>query len=191
MTPQPVKTQTATFAGGCFWCTESDFAKVPGVLEVVSGYTGGATANPTYRDVCTGKTGHYEAVQVHFDPGRIGYADLLEIYWRTIDPTDAGGQFVDRGTQYRSAIFYHDAAQQRLAEASKRALAQSGRFRRPVATPILPLTDFHPAEDYHQDFHQKDPARYHAYRAGSGRDPLLSAIWGDHAPGAATPPGKE
>jgi peptide methionine sulfoxide reductase msrA/msrB len=186
MATQSVTTQTATFAGGCFWCTASDLAKTPGVLEVVSGYTGGISANPTYRDVCTGQTGHYEAVQVHFDPTKIAYADLLAIFWRTIDPTDAGGQFVDRGSQYRTAIFYHDEVQRRLAEEAKQALERSGRFGHPVATRILPLTAFHPAETYHQQFHLKDPARYRSYRVGSGRDRLLAAIWGQRPTAAAT-----
>lgn len=170
-------TQTATFAGGCFWCTESDFRSVPGVLAVVPGYTGGAQAHPTYADVCSGKTGHAEAVQVVYDPDRVRYETLLECFWRMIDPTDAGGQFVDRGSQYRTAIFYHDENQKRLAEQSRAALKQSGRFTRPVVTEIVPLAVFYPAEDYHHQFHLKNPDRYRSYRAHSGRDWFLSQIW--------------
>jgi peptide methionine sulfoxide reductase msrA/msrB len=175
----PPNTQSATFAGGCFWCTEYDFKTIPGVLAVVSGYTGGSRTHPTYNDVCSGKTGHAEAVQVFFEPERVSYETLLEHFWRMIDPTDPGGQFVDRGSQYRTCIFYHDATQKRLAEQSRTALNQSGRFSRPVATAILPLTDFYPAEDYHQDFHRKNPGRYITYRSHSGRDQFLNRIWKD------------
>ncbi|MGD9330885.1 MAG: peptide-methionine (S)-S-oxide reductase MsrA [Desulfobacterales bacterium] len=178
----PDNTQTATFAGGCFWCTESDFKTVPGVLAVVSGYTGGLQARPTYHAVCSGNTGHTEAVQVHYDPEQVSYEVLLERFWRMIDPTDAGGQFADRGSQYRTAIFYHDATQKRLAERSLKALNQAGRFSRPVATEIVPLTDFYPAEDYHQDFAKKSPDRYQAYRTHSGRDQFLARIWQDAPP---------
>jgi len=177
MTALPDNTQTATFAGGCFWCTESDFKKVPGVLAVVPGYTGGSQAHPTYQDVCAGRTGHAEAVQVSYDPRRVRYETLLDHFWRMIDPTDAGGQFVDRGAQYRTAIFYHDDHQKQLAEKSLAAVNRSGRFTRPVVTAIEPLTDFYPAEAYHHGFHRKNPDRYNAYRVHSGRDQFLEGIW--------------
>jgi peptide methionine sulfoxide reductase msrA/msrB len=173
----PESTCTAVFAGGCFWCTATDFESLAGVLAVVSGYIGGATANPTYHEVCSGRSGHMEAVQVYYDPDRVSYEALLERFWRMIDPTDAGGQFVDRGSQYRTAVFYANAEEQRLAEDSLAALKRSGRFIRPVVTEILPLEPFYPAEDYHQDFHHKNPARYGTYRAHSGRDQFLARIW--------------
>jgi peptide methionine sulfoxide reductase msrA/msrB len=169
--------ETATFAGGCFWCTESDFEKVEGVVDVVSGYTGGQSENPTYGEVCTGKTGHVEAVQVHYDPRRVSYGELLDIFWRHVDPTDAGGQFVDRGPQYRTIIFYHTEDQKELAKASKEALGRSGIFTKPIVTEILPLTTFYPAENYHQGYHKKDPMRYRQYRLGSGRDRFTQGIW--------------
>lgn len=175
----PENTQVATFAGGCFWCTESDFESIPGVLAVISGYTGGNHANPTYQQVCSGGTGHTEAVQVHYDPDQVTYPFLLDRFWRMIDPTDAGGQFVDRGSQYRTAVFYHDANQRRLAEQSLEKLNRSNRFDKPVATAILPLTDFYPAEEYHQDYYKKSPARYQSYRTHSGRDQFLARIWRD------------
>ncbi len=178
MTIDPIPgDRTATFAGGCFWCTESDFAKIPGVKAVVSGYTGGNGPDPTYEAVCRGTTGHYEAVQVHYDPERISYGELLELFWRTIDPTDGGGQFVDRGPQYRTAIFYADDEEKRLAEASKRSLEASGRLSGPVVTAIRPLTVFYPAEDYHQDYYRKAPQHYQAYRRNSGRDEFLRRLW--------------
>ena len=173
----PEHAQAATFAGGCFWCTESDFKSVPGVLAVVPGYTGGSQANPTYQDVCSGRTGHTEAVQVFFDPHQVRYETLLDRFWRMIDPTDAGGQFVDRGTQYRTVIFYHDDHQKHLAEQSLAALNQSGRFTKPLVTAIRPLTDFYPAEAYHHRFYQKNPGRYRSYRTHSGRDQFLDRIW--------------
>jgi peptide methionine sulfoxide reductase msrA/msrB len=169
--------EAATFAGGCFWCTESDFEKVDGVIEVVSGYTGGSRETASYEQVSSGGTRHLEAVQVHYDPERITYAELLDVFWRHIDPTDPGGQFVDRGPQYRSAIFYHDDAQKREAEASKQTLNQSGRFDQPVVTEIVPLNGFYPAETYHQDYHEKNPLRYKLYRQGSGRDRFLEKAW--------------
>src|SRR5512136_461130 len=167
MTETKMNSAVATFAGGCFWCVESDFEKVPGVLKVVSGYTGGKKENPTYEEVCSGRTGHLEAVQVYYDPDRITYGQLLDIFWRHIDPTDEGGQFVDRGSQYRSAVFYHDEEQKALAERSLDALAKSAKFARPVATEILPLTTFYEAEDYHQDYYKKSPQRYQFYRSSS------------------------
>ncbi|MGD8366621.1 MAG: peptide-methionine (S)-S-oxide reductase MsrA [Desulfobacterales bacterium] len=169
--------EKAAFAGGCFWCTESDFEKVDGVVEVISGYTGGHKENPTYEEVCSGRTGHYEAVQVVYDPEKVSYSQLLEIFWRHIDPTDSGGQFVDRGSQYRSAIFYHDEEQKTAAEESKRALAASDVFRRPIVTEILPLDRFYDAEEYHQDYYKKSPTRYQMYRYGSGRDRFLERAW--------------
>jgi len=183
----PKNTQTATFAGGCFWCTESDFESLPGVLAVISGYTGGNQTHPTYHQVCAGGTGHTEAVQVHYDPDRITYRILLDRFWRMIDPTDAGGQFVDRGSQYRTAIFFHDEDQKRLAEQSRDALKHSGLFTKSLATAIVPLTVFYPAEDYHQDYYIKSPARYQSYRTHSGRDQFLARIWQD-VPAPPEPP---
>jgi len=168
----------AAFAGGCFWCTESDFEKVDGVVEVFSGYTGGQTENPTYEQVSAGVTGHIESVMVIYDPAQVSYEQLLAVFWRHVDPTDAGGQFVDRGSQYRSAIFYQDDEQRRLAEASKAELAASGRFDKPIATEIVKLGQFYPAEDYHQDYYKKNPLRYKYYRSGSGRDQFLERVWG-------------
>ncbi len=175
---QTGSTRSAVFAGGCFWCTESDFEKIDGVVEAVSGYTGGAMANPTYEQVSAGGTGHVEAVKVVYDPERITYAQLLDVFWRHVDPTDGGGQFVDRGSQYRSVIFYADDGERRLAEASKKKLAESGRFDKPIVTDILPLGEFYPAEEYHQDYYKKNPIRYHWYRSGSGRDQFLEKVWG-------------
>lgn len=168
-------TATATFAGGCFWCVESDFEKVPGVLKVVSGYTGGAGANPTYETY--GAKGHIEAIQIFYDPAKVTYAQLLDVLWRNIDPTDPGGQFVDRGAGYRSAIFYHDEEQKRLAEKSKAELAKSGRFAKPIATEIIKFDRFYDAEEYHQDYYRKNPLRYKYYRGGSGRDQFLEKVW--------------
>lgn len=168
----------AIFAGGCFWCMEPPFEKLAGVLSVTSGYTGGSVPNPGYKQVSAGGTGHAEAVEVVYDPARIGYAELLEVFWRNIDPTDAGGQFVDRGDQYRSAIFYLDDEQRRLAETSKAALARSGRFAGPIVTVIVPASIFYPAEAYHQDYYKKNPLRYKFYRSGSGRDQFLEKTWG-------------
>ena len=155
---------------------------MPGVLKVVSGYTGGFKENPTYEEVCSGRTGHLEAVQVHYDPSRVTYEQLLDVFWRHIDPTDEGGQFVDRGSQYRSAIFYHDEEQKGLAEKSRDALAQSGTFAKPLATQILPFAKFYEAEDYHQEYYKKNPSRYQFYRSNSGRDPFLKKTWGDGKP---------
>ncbi len=171
--------ETATFAGGCFWCTESSFEEVEGVIEAVSGYTGGFKKNPTYKEVSRGITGHVEAIQVHYDPTKVSYADLLENLWRMIDPTDEGGQFVDRGTQYASAIFYHNEEQRMLAEKSKEALAKSGKFKKPIVTPIRKAGVFYPAEEYHQDFYKKNSTRYHMYRFGSGRDQFIDSVWGE------------
>ncbi|UCH20093.1 MAG: peptide-methionine (S)-S-oxide reductase MsrA [Deltaproteobacteria bacterium] len=169
----------ATFAGGCFWCVESDFEKVYGVVEAISGYTGGHKQNPTYKEVSSGKTGHAEAVQVIYNPQAVSYKELLDVFWRHVDPTDSGGQFVDRGLQYRTAIFYHDDEQRRLAEESKRELAQSGRFDKSIVTEIVKLDQFYPAEDYHQDYYKKSALRYKFYRFGSGRDQFLNRVWGN------------
>ncbi len=168
----------ATFAGGCFWCMEPPFEKLPGVVEVVSGYSGGSEVAPSYEQVSSGRTGHAEAVQVRYDPARIEYAELLDVFWRQVDPTDAGGQFVDRGRQYRSAIFVRGATERRLAEASRVEQEQSGRFGAPIVTEIVEVRSFWPAEDYHQDYHQKNPLRYRYYRRNSGRDSYLERIWG-------------
>ena len=182
-------TRTATFAGGCFWCTESDFEKIPGILAVVSGYTGGSVPDPSYEEVCRGTTGHYEAVQVHYEPDQISYTQLLDIFWRSIDPTDAGGQFVDRGPQYRTAIFYTSEEEKQQAEESRRALQASGRFAAKVATAIRPLTVFYPAEDHHQDYYRKSPQHYAAYRRNSGRDQFLRRFWpDDRMPAAPSSP---
>lgn len=178
--------RVATFAGGCFWCTEADFEKVPGVVRVVSGYTGGLTKDPSYKEVSSGETGHYEAVQVHYDPSRAGYELLLEVFWRHINPTDPGGQFADRGSQYRSAIFYHDEEQRGLAARSKASLEASGRFDGPIVTEIKRFTEFYEAEDYHQDYSRQCPIRYRAYRAGSGRDRFIGEVWGEDAKEAFT-----
>jgi peptide methionine sulfoxide reductase msrA/msrB len=170
--------KTATFAGGCFWCVESDFEKVDGVIEAISGYTGGQREDPTYKEVSAGGTGHAEAVQVLYDPEKVSYKELLDVFWRHIDPTDAGGQFVDRGSQYRSAIFYHNDEQKRQAEESKRELEASGRFTKSIVTEIVPFTEFYNAEDYHQDYYKKSALRYKFYRYNSGRDQFLKKTWG-------------
>lgn len=168
---------TATFAGGCFWCMEPPFDGLPGVVSTTSGYTGGDKENPTYEEVSAGGTGHAEAVEIRYDPTRIDYSRLLEVFWRNIDPVDAQGQFCDRGNQYRSAIFYHDEEQRRLAEESKAALVKSGRFQQPVVTQIVPAGKFYPAEEYHQDYYRKNPVRYKFYRFRCGRDQRLQDIW--------------
>lgn len=169
----------ATFAGGCFWCVESDLEKVPGVVKAISGYTGGRVENPTYKQVSAGTTGHLEAVEVHYDPNIISYEGPLEAFWRTVNPTDAGGQFVDRGEQYATAIYYHNEAQRLAAEQSKAQLATSGRYDEAVITPILPASRFYVAEDYHQDYYRRNPLRYKYYRYNSGRDQYLEKTWGE------------
>ncbi len=169
--------QLATFAGGCFWCMVAPFKQLTGVVKVVSGYTGGKTKDPSYEEVCSGKTGHYEAVQITYDPHVISYQELLEVFWRQIDPTDSGGQFHDRGSSYKTAIFYHHDEQRIIAENSKEELRASGRFSKPIATAILPATDFYPAEDYHQNYHLKQPLHYQMYRQGSGRDAFIKQHW--------------
>lgn len=167
----------ATFAGGCFWCMEPPFDALEGVVSTTSGYTGGTKADPTYKEVSLGNTGHLEAVQVLYDPRKISYERLLEVYWMNVDPFDAGGQFCDRGEQYTTAIFYHDEAQRRAAERSKQAIA--GRFPHPVVTPVRPAATFYPAEEYHQDYYRKNPVRYKFYRYTCGRDQRLAKIWGE------------
>lgn len=176
---EPNTYQQATFAGGCFWCMVTPFDEQPGIVSVVSGYTGGHKENPTYNEVCSETTGHYEAVQITFDPSVYSYSRLLETYWQQVDPTDAGGQFFDRGDSYRTAIFYHNEEQQRLAEESKQALEASGRFDKPIATQILPASAFYAAEEYHQGYHKKAPIRYKLYRQGSGRDAFIRQHWGE------------
>lgn len=175
----PATTQTAIFAGGCFWCTESDFDKVDGVLSTTSGYAGGTQPNPTYEQVSAGGTGYAESVEVVFDPRKVSYKQLVEYYWHTIDPTTKDAQFCDHGSQYRTAIFYLDEQQRRIAEASKAALEQSKPFSAAIVTQIAPATKFYPAEDYHQNYHQKNPLRYGFYRASCGRDARLKALWGE------------
>ncbi len=170
----------ATFAGGCFWCVEAAYEKrAPGVVEAVSGYSGGSEKNPTYKEVAGGKTGHTEAVQVYYDPDVITYEGLLQTLWRTMDPTDTNGQFVDRGKQYRPAIFYHTAEEKRLAEESVAALEASGRYDKPVAIEIVPFEKFYVAEEYHQDYYKKNPVRYNIYTFNSGRYQFIEEVWGD------------
>jgi peptide-methionine (S)-S-oxide reductase len=174
---------TATFAGGCFWCEETAFVDVPGVISVTSGFTGGQVKNPTYEQVSAGGTGHAESVQVVFDPGKVSYEKLLEIFWHNVDPTQANGQFCDHGNQYRSAIFYADEAQHKAAEASKAKLEADPRFAGKIVTQIVAASPFYRAEEYHQQFYKKNPTRYHEYREGCGRDARLRAIWGADAGG--------
>ncbi len=176
--PQPGTTETATFAGGCFWCVESDFDKVDGVISTLSGYIGGHQQNPTYEQVSAGGSGHAEAVQITFDPTRIDYVGLLEIFWRMIDPTVANRQFCDVGSQYRPEIFYHNEQQRAWAEQSKQMLEQTKPFKEPIVVAITEATVFYPAEEYHQDYHNKNPIRYKYYRYGCGRDERLEALWG-------------
>ncbi len=168
----------ATFAGGCFWCIEAPFEQINGVIEVQSGYTGGHKENPTYEEVSSGQTGHFEAVQITYDPAQITYRELLDVFWQQIDPTDDGGQFADRGSQYRTAIFYQNDEQKKIAEASKAALNTSGKFDNPIVTQILPASTFYPAEDYHQDYYKKCPVRYKSYKKGSGREDYIKKTWG-------------
>lgn len=172
------KYDKAVFAGGCFWCLEAPFEEIDGVLEVTAGYTGGNVKNPTYEQVCSGTTGHTEAVQVTYDPKRTNYEKLLDVFWRQIDPTDPGGQFADRGSQYQTAIFYANDEQKRAAKASKNALESSGRFKKGIATRILKLTEFYPAEDYHQDYYKKCSVRYKSYRMLSRRDAYIKKTRG-------------
>lgn len=174
----PAGAAQATFAGGCFWCIEAPFDNTPGVYAAVSGYAGGSTASPTYKQVSTGQTDHIESVRILYDPEQITYGELLHIFWRQFDPTDGGGSFYDRGHQYTSAIFYHDEGQREQAEASKITLQQSGRFSKPIVTTIRSAGTFYPAEDYHQDYYAKSPEHYQRYRTGSGRDTYIETTWG-------------
>jgi peptide-methionine (S)-S-oxide reductase len=174
---------TALFAGGCFWCEETAFEGLPGVISVTSGYTGGQTKNPTYEQVSSGGTGHAESVEVVYDPAKTSYEKLLDVFWHNVDPTQANGQFCDHGTQYRSAIFYKDEAQRKAAEESKRRVEEQARFKGKIVTQIVPASTFYPAEEYHQDFYKKNPVRYQSYRQGCGRDARLKELWGDAAGG--------
>lgn len=182
-TDPPEKTATAIFAGGCFWCMEPPFDKTEGVISTTSGYTGGTVENPTYEEVSAGGTGHAESVKVVYDPSRVSYAELLHVYWRNIDPLRKDAQFCDTGHQYRSAIFYLDEEQRKLAEESKEALEKSGRFNQPIQTEIVKAGPFFPAEKYHQDYYMKNPNRYAFYRWSCGRDARLEQVWGDEAGG--------
>jgi len=177
--PPPAGLAVATFAAGCFWCTESDFDKAAGVVSTTSGYIGGSKANPTYYEVGNGRTGHTEGVRVVYDPKRVSYQKLLDVYWRNVDPFDARGQFCDKGSQYRPEIFAHDAEQKQLAEASKAEVEK--KLKRPVVVKITPASTFYVAEDYHQDYYNKNPVRYKFYRYNCGRDARLEAIWGPPA----------
>jgi len=174
----PAATAKATFAGGCFWCMEEAYEAVPGVISAVSGYMGGKTKKPTYESISTGTTGHAEVVQVEYDPAKVSYARLLDVFWKNIDPTQRDGQFCDHGSQYRTAIYYHGEAQKKLAEASKAALEKNKPFKGDIVTEITAAPQFYRAEEYHQDFYKKNPTRYKIYRTGCGRDARLQALWG-------------
>ena len=169
----------ATFAGGCFWCMEPPYDELDGVISTTSGYIGGRTKDPTYEQVSAGRTGHAEAVEVVYDPAKVSYETLLEVFWRNVDPTDGGGQFCDRGSQYRTGIFYHTEEQREQAETSKRELEASGRLPKPVVTQIEEATTFYRAEEYHQDYYQRNPIRYKFYRTGCRRDSVLKRLWGE------------
>jgi peptide-methionine (S)-S-oxide reductase len=175
---EPTATATAIFAGGCFWCMEPPFDKLDGVRETVSGYTGGFIPQPTYKQVSAGTTGHTEAIQITYDPSRVSYTQLLDVFWRNIDPVDSGGQFCDRGSQYRAAIFFQTEEEKRLAEQSKAKLDASGRLPGPIVISIVEASAFYPAEDYHQDYYLKNPLRYKFYRYNCGRDHRLIELWG-------------
>lgn len=177
--PQSEGLQTATFAGGCFWCMEPPFDELEGVVSTTSGYTGGSQKDPTYRQVSAGRTGHTEAVQVVFDPNKISYQKLLDVFWRNVDPTTADRQFCDTGNQYRPGIFYHDKNQKRLAEESMRTVEASKPFEKPIVIEITPASEFYAAEDYHQDYYLKNPVRYKFYRYSCGRDQRLEELWGE------------
>jgi methionine-S-sulfoxide reductase len=179
MTHSTDDTAIATFAGGCFWCMQHPFDELDGVISTTSGYTGGHKTDPTYQEVSAGTTGHTEAMQVCYDPTKVSYENLLDIFWRNINPADADGQFVDRGSQYRPAIFYHDEVQKRLATESRDRLAASGRFQSPIVIEIVPAETFYPAEDYHQGYYLNNPMQYKLYRYNSGRDRFLKKFWGD------------
>ncbi len=182
-TPGPRKLAKATFAGGCFWCMVPPFETLPGVVAVTSGYTGGHTKDPTYEEVSSGTTGHVEAVEVLYDPAKVSYEKLLDVFWHNVDPTTPDRQFCDVGSQYRSVIFFHDDEQRRLAEASEAALEKTKPFKAPIVTKIEMAGAFYPAEEYHQDFYMKNPVRYNLYRTGCGRDARLRQLWGDKSGG--------
>jgi peptide-methionine (S)-S-oxide reductase len=173
------QTAVATFAGGCFWCMEPPYDKLPGVISTISGYMGGTVRNPSYEQVSSGRTGHAEVVQVTYDPSKVTYEKLVEVFWRNVDPTVKDRQFCDVGTQYRTAIFYHTEEQKRVAEASKAALEQKKPFKASIVTPVVPAGEFWPAEEYHQDYYKKNPIRYSYYRTGCGRDARLKELWGE------------
>ena len=175
---QPPGTEIAIFAGGCFWCMEPPFDEIPGVISTTSGYTGGHKKNPTYEEVSAGRTGHAESVQVLFDPKKVSYQKLLEVYWRNIDPTTPNAQFCDHGSQYRTAIFYQNEEQLRLAQASRAEIERTKTFREPLVTEITKASEFYPAEEYHQDYYKKNPLRYKFYRATCGRDARVQEVWG-------------
>ncbi len=172
------KLEKATFAGGCFWCMEPPFDKLEGVISTTAGYTGGQEEDPTYEEVSSGKTGHAEAIEIAYDPSRITYRELLDVFWKNVDPTQSDGQFVDIGPQYRTGIFYHSEEQRQTADVSKEDLKKSGRFDKEIVTQIVPATAFYRAEEYHQDYYKKNPFRYKFYRYGSGRDQFLKKVWG-------------
>jgi peptide-methionine (S)-S-oxide reductase len=174
-------TAKATFAGGCFWCMEPPYDKLPGVISTTSGYMGGKTKNPTYESISSGMTGHAEVVQIEYDPSKVSYATLVETFWRNVDPTQRDGQFCDHGSQYRTAIFYHNDEQKRVAEASRAALQKNKPFKGDIVTELAPAPEFYRAEEYHQDFYKKNPTRYKLYRTGCGRDARLQALWGKSA----------
>ncbi len=180
-TPSAPKTETAIFAGGCFWCVEADFDKVPGVISTTSGFAGGTVPNPTYEQVSEGGTGHAESVLVEYDPGKVSYKTLLDYFWHHVDPVDGGGQFCDRGNQYRTAIFYRNEEQKREAEASKAELEKSNVLGKPIKTEIAPGLAFYPAEEYHQDYYKKNPLKYKFYRYNCGRDQRIAELWGNTA----------
>jgi peptide-methionine (S)-S-oxide reductase len=175
---QTAQTATAIFAGGCFWCMEPPFDKTEGVISTTSGYTGGTKVNPTYQEVSAGTTGHFESVKVEYDPSKVSYEKLLDVFWPNVDPFDASGQFCDKGDQYRSAIFYGNETEKQLAEASKKQM--EAKLGKPIVTLILPASQFYPAEDYHQDYYEKNPLKYKFYRYRCGRDARLEAVWGKH-----------
>ncbi|MAE74236.1 MAG: peptide-methionine (S)-S-oxide reductase [Bdellovibrionaceae bacterium] len=183
LVPKNSHLKQATFAGGCFWCMEKPFEDIEGVKTVLSGYAGGTIKNPDYKLVSSGATKHIEAVQIYYDPSKVSFKKLVDVFWRQIDPTDDGGQFVDRGYQYTSAIFYRTPEEKAIAEQSKDQLEKSGRYDKKLLTPIKAFTTFYPAEEYHQDYYKKNPIRYNFYRRGSGRDAYLSKIWKDHKSG--------
>ena len=180
---QRTDVEVATFAGGCFWCVEADFDKVDGVVSTISGFMGGKKENVSYKEVTAGGTGHKEVVQITFDPKKVSYERLVHVFWRTIDPLDANGQFCDKGDSYTTAIFTHSDEQMKVAAAGKKAIEESGRFKQPIVTEIRPASHFSKAEEYHQDFYKKDPGRYFSYRAGCGRDQRVKALWGAEAGG--------